>query len=219
MSELLTFFNYYTQKLKWKVIPVLPFSKKPRFPKWNRTYDINFNRNYIESHQNYNLGLLLGDIVDLESDTVSGNELLLEYVKGYEHPFYRSGKSIHHLFLTPDPELTRKTIKEIEFRGHKHQSLLPPSIVEYKYDWLNLCEIPPLPPVLLNFYQQHKRKPRNPGYIKAKCSICNADELIHRKRYSLETSAFKKLGTQWQCHYCRKFDIREMCREIKKAGN
>jgi hypothetical protein len=218
MSDLLTFFDYYTQKLKWRVIPVLPLSKKPRFSKWNCNYDVVFTRNFLTTHDNYNLGLLLGDVVDLESDTKSGNALLSKCAEGYDHPYYRSGKSIHHLFLTPDTELTRKTIKDIEFRGCKHQSLLPPSVVEYKYEWLNLCEIPPLPSSLLNLYQQTKRKPLNPNYIKVKCSVCHTDEPIHKKRYYLEAVAFKELGDKWQCHHCRKFDVREMCRGIKKAS-
>ena len=207
----LAFFDIYN-KLGWEIIPILPHSKKPLMRGWNNLYDRESVRAYIIGHPNCNVGLRLGKIVDIEADSTQANHLLDKLVGGCAHPMYRSEKSTHHLFLTHDPHLTRTTIQGVEFRGYRHQSLLPPSVnaqgVEYK--WLTDCTqvIPPPPQSLVNLYQPGASRLTKPW-----CTVCGCNFAIHPKRYLLEVTAFRSIGMAWQCRQCRRIDIRPMCRK------
>lgn len=62
-----------------------------------------------------------------------------------------------------------------------------------------------------------KPKPKNkPGHIKTHCNCCNNNFWIHKKRLFLEVKAFKEQSLLWMCHGCRKIDIRDTCRIIRK---
>src|SRR4051812_44812658 len=113
----LSFFDYYTEKLNWQIIPVLPSSKIPFQPGWNRDYNREETRVYFAKYPECNLGLRLGGIIDVEADSPSANDNLNRLTRGRPHPMYKSEKSIHHLFKTPDESLTRIVIHGIEFRG------------------------------------------------------------------------------------------------------
>lgn len=217
MSVVLDYFDIYINH-GWKIIPIRPRSKAPYFKSWNADYDKYRTREFIEEHPDCNLGLLLGEIVDLEADDKSANARLNRKIRDYPHPKYKSEKSVHHLFLTPDPELTRVVIKGIEYRGSMHQSVLPASVNKngVKYSWLttNLV-VPPMPVSLVDYYNQ-QTKIRHSHY--AKCYQCEKDEPIHRKRHKEELEAFRQLGMRWECHKCRKVDVRDLCRKIRRGG-
>jgi hypothetical protein len=218
IDKTLNFFDYYTD-LGWEIIPIKPNSKRPFFPGWNNEYDPISSRKYIENNV-CNLGLLLGKIVDIEADTSHANNLLNNLVKDYPHPMYQSEKSIHHLFRSPDSKLTRIVLNGIEFRGNKHQSVLPPSTNSngIEYTWIDYPTniLPPLPEKLFNFYKKHtccnKLKTVEPW-----CDCCGGQSRpIHYKRYKIELKAFESIGKKWSCHKCRD-EIRGICRKIRSS--
>jgi hypothetical protein len=173
-----------------------------------------------------NLGLLLGDIVDVEGDTEQADATLNDLIGNYPHPRWRSSKSTHHLFVNPDARLTSTRFLGMEFRGHKHQSVLPPSVHEngLQYSWQEIhFPIPEMPAPLLEFYRNNrprygrrKKKPRE-GFVKTQCGKCKLQEEIHKKRLVLEVKAFAELGFSWQCHACRSVDVRDACRRIRTS--
>ena len=138
------------------------------------------------------------------------------------------------LFRSPDPELTRFVCNGIEFRGHKHQSVLPPSFHEdgSKYQWISgsTFTISEMPDELKRFYFQNKRQrlkkikrtPPKPklreGFVKTICNRCKNSYPINRTRLLLEVQAFRLHRALWMCRNCRKFDIRDDCRMIRKQN-
>ncbi len=202
-----------------KVIPLWENSKVPMCKNWT-TWN---KRQCMEMFQRYpdaNLGLLLGDIVDVEGDSESANSTIIKLIGNYSHPSYMSTKSIHHLFINPDPQLRIVKFQDIEFRGYNHQSVLPPSHHEgVCYKWVNMSfPIPEMPIRLANFYRQvrDKKKVVRAGYMPINCENCRKRSFIHKQRFVLELEAFNKLHMKWECHKCRIVDIRQICREIRK---
>lgn len=221
----LEYFDAYVRS-GLRVIPLRPFSKIPIGKGWQDNWDRDQCRSIVQRSLEVNIGLLLGDVVDVEGDTPEANRLLERMTAGVAHPQYRSSKSTHHLFLTPDPDLTILKVAGMEFRGRGHQSVLPPSVHEdgAKYVWLTgtLFPVPAMPDELLAHYRRHKKQPKRPnlkpGHVRVWCSACEGREYIHKKRYALEQIAFGRLGHRWECHGCRTEDVRDACREIRKAG-
>lgn len=218
----------YTEVLQWQVIPLLPKSKIPFMKEWNKSYDQAKIKKYV-SENKCNIGLRLGNVIDVEADTERANNLLNRLVRDYPHPMYKSQKSIHHLFINPDIELTRITIHGIEFRGNLHQSVLPPSINQnnIQYTWLEDSKfpVPPLPEPLLNLYNKHRKmmlKSRLKNMVQPECSKCKKESRpVHPSRYKLEVKAFASMNEKWLCHQCRKViekDIRGVCRKIRRSG-
>jgi Bifunctional DNA primase/polymerase, N-terminal len=160
--NILEYFDLYTNKLEWNVIVINPNSKSPVFKKWNGGYRPDWHRFFLETHNDYNIGILLGRIIDVEADDEQADKLLNSLIGNTPHPQYRSAKSTHHLFLTPNYNLTRTVIQGIEFRGYKHQSLLPPSIspTGLKYEWLKKSSfpVPAMPKQLRKFYKNNERR-------------------------------------------------------------
>jgi len=213
--KLLSFFDEYTS-LGWEIIPIIPKSKIPFMKGWNVDYNKDYIRKYLSSHTEFNIGLRLGSVIDVEADTPQANKLLESLIPNdYEHPQYRSQKSVHHLFLTPSKSLTKVIIHGIEFRGHNHQSLLPPSITSGgEYTWIDNAQfsVPPLPDSLVKLYNRYTKKSDLKEPI---CNTCGKKSRpIHNKRYAKELLAFKSIGERWNCHKCRKSDVRAICRKI-----
>jgi hypothetical protein len=205
-----------------QVIPLLTGAKKPIQDGWQLGYDQAQCRAYFERNPSMNMGLRLGNIVDVEGDSPHANALVNDLIGDYPHPSYTSRKSIHHLFLTPDPKLARIVFQDVEFRGHKHQSVLPPSVVgEIQYKWKTVVfPIPPMPDRLLGFFKkvQRKRVDKNhikPGHMKLPCFTCRKDQFLHRKRFQEELAVFKSFGQPWQCQKCRAIDVRPMARKFR----
>ena len=223
--QLIEYFDLYTQA-GLRVIPLFPNSKVPMWDGWNSTWDVGRCRETCLRYPFANLGLLLGQIVDVEGDSDEANDTITRMIGDYPHPMYRSSKSVHHLFINPDPSLTARRFNNIEFRGHKHQSAIPPSRHEdgRSYYWLAKTKfpIPPMPDSLLDYYHRHNlvlHRPRlKPGHVRPWCGVCGLRKYIHGKRYRLETEVFKELGLTWQCRECRQVDLREPCRKLR-AGH
>ena len=206
-----------------EIIPLLPNTKKPIFNHWQLEYNKERCRFLLEKNQRMNLGLRLGEIVDVEGDSPHANDLVNQLIGDYEHPSYKSRKSIHHLFINPDPKLTRVVFQDIEFRGFNHQSVIPPSSVDevgYRWESLNF-PIPVMPERLLEFFWKVRHKKRNkyidvkPGHMKIPCSQCGKNFYLHRKRFEEELLAFKLLSQAWQCKNCRQIDLRPICRQFR----
>jgi len=237
--RMLKFFDAYV-KLGLKPIPIQPESKKPITLEWNINWSVDRWRSYFENTtKNYNMGILLGDIVDVEGDSEEANDLLERMIDGAPRPKFRSNKSIHNLFINPDPDLTCLKIQEvkIEFRGYTVQSIVPPSqhTSGQKYCWLQDSKfpIPPMPQELKEFYFRN-RKVNDKKFSKHKtkqiqrlrkhcrkttCNCCKERFFINQRRLALEVAAFAKFGLRWMCHGCRELDVRESCRQIRNLIN
>lgn len=208
-----------------QVIPLYARSKVPVGTGWNLGWDKDFCRESFRRFPQSNIGLLLGPIVDVEGDNEEANALLSRLVGDLPHPMYRSSKSTHHLFLNHDPNLTAVRFQHMEFRGYKHQSVLPPSCHKdgAMYQWLvgTKFPVPPMPQELIDFYNKHVNpKPlTKPGHMRPWCSVCKRRFFIHRKRFALEKEAFAHFNYAWQCWNCREVDVRDLCRKLRHNSN
>jgi hypothetical protein len=222
---ILKHFDFLTGK-GVKVIPLRPNSKIPLRPQWNKNWNRGDSRRWLQVYPQSNIGILLGDIVDVEGDSEEANQTVLKLIGDYPHPSYTSSKSIHHLFVTPDPNLRILRHKDIEFRGYGHQSVLPPSEHEgIKYRWKREFSfpIPVMPDSLINFYKEIQEKNATTGVKSAKkpfrqrvwCASCNRSQFLHRHRWKLEVEAFRLLHSKWECLKCRTIDLRPICRRLK----
>lgn len=208
-------------------IPLKVNSKQPYGKAWNKDWDREKSRWYFRCEPNLNMGLLLGDIVDVEGDTPEANEKIDRLIGDYPHPSYRSRKSTHHLFITPDPNLRRVQNRGVEFRGHGHQSVLPPSQhqgIFYRWNDSSVWPVPPMPEALLQFYwslvNSNQRKPKEiikPGHMKLWCGKCAAECYLHQKRFNSELELFKMMGEKWQCQKCRQIDLRPLVRRLRRG--
>jgi hypothetical protein len=213
-------FDELTQ-LGLKTIALRPQSKIPVCKDWHQ-WNHDLNRHILHRNPTCNLGLLLGDIIDVEGDSEEANALTAKLIGDYPHPSYTSTKSVHHLFQNPDPTLTIFKKYDVEFRANRHQSVLPPSEVDKNvYRWLTQITLPPpMPAALLRFYHDHsprKKKILKPGHTRVRCSICSSYSRLHRKRFELELAAMKSLGLRWACRDCRTVDLRPLCRSLRRS--
>lgn len=205
-----------------QIIPLRANSKIPYYRKWNaKQWNMEKAREQLLRYPDSNIGLLLGQIIDVEGDDEHANRLIEDLIGDYPHPVYTSTKSVHHLFRTPDPDLSIQTFEKVEFRGYGHQSVLPPSVhYGISYRWVNArFPVPEMPPRLLRFFEKLRRGLKDdvkPGHVKVYCSVCGKEHYLHKRRWKLELQAFSTFGLQWQCHVCRKLDLRPLCRKLKR---
>jgi hypothetical protein len=223
MASILDHFDALTNN-GLKIIPLHENSKAPLCYKWTSGWNREAMRGKIKSYPKSNIGLLLGEIIDVEGDSEDANNTILGLIKDYPHPTYRSSKSIHHLFLTPDNSLRHFEWNNIEFRGYGHQSVLPPSKTpDVVYKWLKSFKfpVPEMPEELVSFLERKrnvKRRPKTkPNHIKVRCFACEKEIFLHKKRHALELKGFKLLGQRWECQNCRSIDLRPVCR-LLRAG-
>ena len=205
-----------------KIIPLRNNSKIPLCKGWLRHWDQQKSREKLKIFPYSNIGLLLGEIIDVEGDSTQANQIIDNLIGDYPHPTYSSTKSHHHLFVSPDISLRIFKVGAIEFRGYGHQSVLPPSnhngIV---YKWLKRFKfpVPEMPKPLLDFYIKHKLWKRiKPNHLSVKCGECNKNCFLHKKRFDLELQVFRILESKWLCRNCRPLDIRRACRLIRMVG-
>lgn len=209
-----------------------PNTKIPSSKNWNRPYDVDFWRKRINANYSGvpNLGILLGSIVDVEADSEDTNQFLIDIIGDYPHPCFKSSRSIHHLFISPDKNLTHAKFNGIEFRGKSVCSVVPPSLhadgTEYKFLKESKFPIPSMPSSLLSFYWDNKKKKigrvkKNGVFIKKNhkqmvCQDCRSLNFIHYKRLKLEIEAFRSIKSGWECRKCRKINVSGMCRKIRR---
>jgi hypothetical protein len=206
----------------FKIIPLRASSKRPLCAGWT-DWDRAKCRYSFNRYPDCNIGILLGDIVDVEGDSEEANDKICNLIGSAAHPQYSSSKSTHHFFINPDPTLTIFKFNDIEFRGHRHQSVIPPSsfIGGVTYQWLDTFDykIPPMPSSLLKYYWMMRRKGKSdlkPGHKRITCSVCAQKAYIHKKRFALELISFRDMGRNWECHKCRTVDLRSACRKLRK---
>lgn len=222
MASILAHFDALTQR-GLKLIPLRENSKVPLLKGWTTNWDRDRTREKLRQFPDANLGILLGDIVDVEGDSDEANKIVLDLIGDYPHPCYFSTKSIHHLFASPDSQLAHFRHGEIEFRGHGHQSVIPPSQHQgVLYKWLKAFRfpVPEMPDRLKDFYWSKRRNRKNilkPGHVRVWCIDCEAECFLHRKRFDLELEAFRLLGAKWACQKCRTIDLRPACRLIRSG--
>ena len=227
--DMVSYFDAYV-RCGLQPIPLYPGTKIPMESGWQGDWSVDRYRNHFLVTPNINIGILLGNIIDVEGDDKNANERIFELTRNSPHPMFRSSKSIHHLFVSPDPKITVCKVGHIEFRGQRHQSALPPSIHEsgVKYAWLKDSAFPPpvMPRPLAQFLLEHKKttqkvKPlangRKSNHMETHCNKCKGKQFIHKKRLILEVRAFSTLGTKWLCHRCREVDVRPICRELRQS--
>jgi hypothetical protein len=219
----------------FEIIPLKPLSKKPYQKNWTKRWNKNSSYALFFKDENINLGLKLGSIIDVEGDSEKGNDQIVSLIGDYKHPFYTSNKrSYHHLFLNPYKIRIIK-INDIEIRGYGHQSVLPPSIVDNQYEWIddNNLKVPKVPLKLLSFINNNynynfkgkyswKEQVENtklnknmflkPESVLKMCNCCKEYFPIHKKRFIKEVKAFKKINRSWVCKNCSDVDIRKLAK-------
>ena len=207
-----------------EVIPLHRHTKNPIYFGWQSSYDPEESRRHFAQDPKANLGLRLGEIIDVEGDSDNANKIIADMIGDCPHPSYFSSKSVHHLFLNPFRNLTRLVFQCIEFRAYRHQSVLPPSTVDgivYKWTSTNF-PVPPLPDRLYKFLEHIRRNQQNDvkrGHVKLPCAVCKKTVYIHKHRLDLELLAFKTSCQRWMCRECREVDLRPLCRKLSKRIN
>lgn len=222
MTTIIQHFDVLTRK-GLRIIPLRENSKIPVSKGWSSKWSLSESRSVLASNPNSNIGLLLGEIVDVEGDSVEANKKLWDLIGDYPHPCYNSNRSCHHLFVSPDPYLRHFEIDCLEFRGHGHQSVLPPSTLDgtdYAWHQRFTFPIPPMPSRLLDFYRSYRPKKFSlkAGHIKVRCVVCSDSCFIHGKRHVLEMKVFRLLGRKWSCQSCRGIDLRPACRLVRASA-
>ncbi len=103
---------------------------------------------WFDGREDRNVGLLLGPqsgVIDIEFDDERGREIADKLLADVITPTYRSGRSVHRLFLWDDslPDIQKRVVNGLEIRigggGKLTQSVLPPSRHHSgcDYDWLD----------------------------------------------------------------------------------
>jgi hypothetical protein len=206
-------------RLGFQVIPIHPRSKVPVGKGWNEEWKKEKAIAVFRTNDDFNVGLLLGNIVDVEADSQEAEDRLWELIGDIPHPAYKSKSFTHHLFLNPWPELTRIAFDGIEFRANRHQSLIPPSIhpdgPTYRWlssDWIKQG-IPQLPSSLCEIGQpklkeqkrtNFRKRRKKSGFLRPWCSICEKRSSLHKSKFELEKNLFAELGYGWVCRRCRR---------------
>lgn len=213
-------------------IAILSGTKQPAESKWNRNWSSRRWRKYFSQEENYEIGLLWSSkYVDVETDNEKSNDFLNRLIGDIDRPIFKSKRSYHNIFLSPNPNLTKVNLfgrkgEKIEIFGNRAYTVAPPSnhIEGAKYSFLNDFWPPPkFPDGLKAFYFQQKNIViKNKQKILTICKECEKKQLIHKKRLALEVNVFLKYNLQWKCIDCRKkynINLKEECRDIKKIAN
>ena len=213
----LKYFDAYVSA-GFKPIALSPQTKKPVELKWNKNWTAERWRKYFETGD-YNIGILLGNIIDVEADCRSSNKLLNELIGSQKHIKFQSYRSTHHLFINDDSKLRFLKIHGIEFRGYGLHSVVPPSIHQSGYQY-NFCSdndflLTYMSEGLNKIYSDYKASLHNKnkvlskkkiihrGSCKTKCNKCNDLVFINKKRLSCEVIIFSNKNKSWLCHKCR----------------
>jgi hypothetical protein len=224
--ETVCFYN----EMGYKVIPLFFQTKTPIFKNWNTKYDCEIIKSFFQEQEcQLNYGLLLGDIIDIEGDCFDSNKHIDELLKDYEHPCFQSKKSKHHLFRSTIKNLTRIVIDGVEFRGHRHQSVIPPSMHEdgQKYEWVSKIyhfnDIPWIPKHIEEYIRNKISSTQNvkfknkvkPNHTSLRCPLCAKNIFINKNRLAKEMIFLKSQKIIWSCNKCRNFDFRKEIKHYK----
>lgn len=213
----------------FKPIAVNIYTKKPAESNWNKKWSVERWRKYFEKDV-YNIGILLGNVIDIEADCQYSNDLLDDMIGNQKHIKFTSYRSTHHLFFNEDKTLNFLKIKGIEFRGHGLHSVVPPSVHEngyqYKFCKDNFFTLTYMPETLKKLYEDFKsvknsivtyntkKKIVYKNNCKTKCNKCKTDVFINRNRLRCEVKIFMGMNELWQCHKCRKIKITKLVKKM-----
>lgn len=227
MNIYLDYFDDYVAK-GLNPIAIFGRTKQPVEAKWNRNWSMRRWRKYFLDDDAYEIGLLWNQgFVDVETDDKKSNDFLNRMIGDVPRPIFKSKRSYHNIFLTPNPNLTKvnlfgKNGEKIEIFGRRTYTLAPPSkhIEGTTYNFINDIWPPPVFPNSLKafYFQQKKIIIKNKQKIITICNQCNKEQFIHKKRLALEIQVFSKYHLKWCCRDCRKkydIDIKEICRIIR----
>ena len=192
-------------------------TKIPIFFGWQKKYNYKTYYDLLNnSNKKYNIGFLLGEIVDIEGDTEEANEILNRYFLTINHPIYKSKKSYHHLFKNSYRNISRIQINNFEIRGFSHQSVVPPSNVDYAqedYIWtedlIHFNELPEIPKdFTLDFkISSLKTNIKKNKHDKSKsgiwCYVCKNKFLLNKQLLNTQIKKFKLTNQKWKCKICK----------------
>jgi hypothetical protein len=162
----------YVEELGWWLTLVRGSGDKPKAPLISGWPDFRPSatnvRTLLEHNWDAGIGINLGGsgLIDVEADTLEGEQILDDLCRGHDFPCWQARRGKHRLFLAGEgDEFTKDSNLAIEFRTGRHQSVLPPSIIEgTTYSWVVnpfVVPVPPLPDELRNFYEE--RRPKRTG--------------------------------------------------------
>lgn len=214
MNEYLDYFDNYVFK-GLMPIAVYPGTKQPVEKGWNKNWCARHWRKFFLQEERYELGLLWNNgIIDVEADNERSNNFLNKLIGDIERPMYRSHRSYHNLFLSPNLKLTKVNLygkhgEKIEIFGNRTFTMAPPSNhVEQgvSYRFVNdYWPPPPCPPGIKALYFQQKNIIlKSKDRKETQCSDCLKVFCLHTSRLILEVRAFLKHGLKWKCVECRK---------------
>ena len=198
--------------------PILlhPNTKMPIFYGWQKKYNFKNYYELLKNNINYNIGFLLGNIVDIEGDSEEANNILNNYFLTINHPVYKSKKSFHHLFKNLHRNITRIQINNFEIRGYNHQSVVPPSKVDSieNYTWTeDLIPFKYLPEIpndfaknfnIKNFKTYKKTISKDKSKSGIWCFKCKNKFYLNKQYLSLQLEKIKQANKQWLCKICKK---------------
>lgn len=224
---LLKYFDAYVNA-GFKPIALSPYTKKPIEPNWNKKWSSSRWRKHFESDV-YNIGILLGNVIDVEADCERSNDMLDDLLKNHRHIKFHSFRSTHHLFLNDDNKFRFLKVNGIEFRGYGLHSVVPPSWhqngFQYKFAIDNYFSLTYMPDNLKKiFHDNFSTKSNKNKYLykknivyknncKTTCKKCGEQKFINRKRLSCEVKIFLNMNSNWLCHKCRDFSITKLVRK------
>jgi len=207
------FTNYLD--LGYQPILLHPNTKMPIFYGWQKKYNYQSYYELLDSNKKYNIGFLLGNIVDVEGDTNDANQILNNYFLAINHPIYKSKKSYHHLFKNSYRNITRIQIQGFEIRGYNHQSVVPPSNVDSveDYIWLeNLIPFKDLPEIPHDFaksfniksFKSKEKKSKDKNKSAIWCFKCRNKFYLNRSFLTCQLNKLKEKKENWFCKICKK---------------
>lgn len=215
----------------FRPIALNPYTKKPIENNWNKNWSAIRWRKYFEN-ENCNIGILLGNVIDVEADCESSNKLLNEIIGDHKHVKFTSSRSTHHLFINEDKKFKFLKVNGIEFRGHGLHSVVPPSIhqngKQYKFTADNNFVLTYMPEDLSKLFSDSLSKKSNENKFFSKksivykhncktiCKKCGRLNFINRRRLACEVKIFSSMNSIWLCHKCRETKITKMVRKMLK---
>ena len=136
----------------YHVCLIKPNDKKPIGNEWqNRRYAVDELRRRFDANPALNVGIVLGEVIDVECDSPEAEQALLRWFDGVEPQTisWQSARGKHRLFLNDARFASLGAVVKVEgvevrLGGSKGaQSLLPPSVTdEFTREWINGPETP-----------------------------------------------------------------------------
>lgn len=159
----------YINECKWWLTIIRGTGQKPKAPLFEGWPDfcpsVEVVQTYLSTNWDAGIGINLGGshLFDVEADSEAGEALLDDLCRGHEFPCWQSRRGKHRLFLAAEGELfVKDSATLIEFRTGRHQSVLPPSVIDgTAYRWITdpfTVPVPPLPEGLRQFYEERRPK-------------------------------------------------------------